>query len=148
VDKLARHRQIARLVEGGGIHSQEDLRDRLSERGIEATQGTLSRDLREMGVVKGPGGYEMPERPVGSNGAALRSALQAMLVSAEVAGSMVVLKTEPGNAGALGVQLDRTPPEGCAGTIAGDDTIFIAAYSARQARGLASELLTLAGFRA
>ncbi len=147
MDKLARHRQIARLVDGGGLLSQEELKERLSERGIRATQGTLSRDLREMGVVKGPDGYEMPQRPVGTNGTALRSALQALLVSAEVAGSLVVLKTEPGNAGALGVQLDRTPPEGCAGTIAGDDTIFVATYSVKQARVLASEMLTLAGFQ-
>ena len=118
MEKIRRHRLIAKMVREGAVHSQDELRGLLTEEGVGATQGTISRDLREMGVVKGPGGYALPARLNGSGASQLRAALQILLESAEPAGSVIVLKTEPGNANAIAVQLDSAPPQGVVGCIA------------------------------
>lgn len=146
MDKLRRHRLIARLVEEGAVHSQDELRGLLHEEGVDATQGTISRDLREMGVVKGPAGYAMPASVNGTQTGQLREALRALLQSIEPAGSTVVLRTDPGRANAIGVELDRAPPPGVVGCLAGDDTIFIATHGSREAKRIASELKQLAEF--
>lgn len=148
MNKLQRHRLIARIVRDRPISSQDELRRSLARQGVETTQGTLSRDLRELGVIKGPAGYELSTFRESANGSELRAAAQSLLESVEVAGTIVVVKTAPGNAGALAVQLDRSPPPGAAGCLAGDDTIFLAARSARDARALAGMLKELAGFLA
>src|SRR5690349_21383978 len=60
--KAQRHERIARLVQDHAIHSQQELSDRLVKAGIDVTQATLSRDLQGMGVLKGPGGYVLPQQ--------------------------------------------------------------------------------------
>ena len=148
VDKRMRHRVIARILESDVLPNQHALRARLLSEGIDATQGTLSRDLREMGVLKGPQGYALRAGAQGASVETLRGPLRAMLASAEPAGTMVVIKTEPGNAGALAVHIDNTNLPGVAGCVAGDDTIFVATRSTRQAGDLARYLLSLSGFTA
>ena len=147
MEKQQRHRLIARLVASGAVRSQESLRDLLGEQGVRATQGTLSRDLRELGVVKGPAGYTMPNSTPVRGHLELGETLARAMKSIDVAGSLVVLHTEPGNAGALAVQLDAAPPTGVVGTIAGDDTIFIATRSAREAASVLRTLSRLGGFK-
>ena len=147
MEKQQRHRLITRLVAGGAVRSQEHLRDLLAEQSVRATQGTLSRDLRELGVVKGPGGYTMPSSTPARSHVELGDTLARTTKSIEIAGSLVVLHTEPGNAGALAVQLDAAPPSGVVGTIAGDDTIFIATRSSREAAAVHRTLLRLGGFK-
>lgn len=146
-----RHHLIRRLVAGGGIQSQADLAGLLRRRGIEVTQATLSRDLAEIGVLKGADGYVLPS-DAASTGPDLERTLRACLASTAVGGTIVVLKTSPGQASLLGVALDAEPAEGpfagVLGTIAGDDCLFVAARDERAASRIASHLAALAGLPA
>jgi transcriptional regulator of arginine metabolism len=132
------------LLEQRRPRSQEELAAMLRREGIEATQATLSRDLRELGVLKGPEGYTLP-RGQAAPAVELREAAGAYLLSAQTAGTVVVLRTGPGQASALALQIDRSALDGAVGTVAGDDTIFIAAKSARDAARIARILQELAG---
>ncbi len=146
MDKHQRHRLIAHIVSSRPVKSQDALRAALEQQGVRATQGTLSRDLRELGVVKGAGGYALPEKiNPARDGRELADALALLLRSASVAGSLVVVKTSTANANALAVHLDNHPPQGVVGCIAGDDTIFLATNSPREAQSVARALIKLAG---
>ncbi len=136
--RTRRHRAIRALLARGPIRSQGDLRDSLETQGIDVTQATLSRDLREIGVVKGPGGYRLPGKPVSVPADVLEDAIRRELVSAAATGALVVLRTEPGHANALAIDLDTSPTKEILGTIAGDDTVFVATPSPRHARRLLS----------
>ncbi len=139
-----RHAAIAGLLERESIPSQESLAAHLAERGIEATQTTLSRDLRELGVVKGPGGYRLGDAPYDSGQAKLAEVLAGHVLSAEVTPPLVVLKTGPGRAQIVAFELDRAGLADVLGTVAGDDTIFIAATSAKAAKALLAHIRTWA----
>jgi transcriptional regulator of arginine metabolism len=127
------HRQavIRELVDHEAITSQEQLRTRLRDRGIEATQATLSRDIRELGLVKrtADGAY----RSIGTVGrtndadaeAGLARVITEYLRSHEVVGNMIVLKTDPGQAQTLAIAIDRANLPEIVGTIGGDDTILV-----------------------
>jgi len=140
-----RRELIAEALSGGPVPGQERLRALLARRGVRITQATLSRDLRAMGVVRGPDGYALPGAASPSGGGALESALREYLLRADVAGTFVVLRTGPGHAQVVGLELDRAPLVGQLGTIAGDDTIFIAAQTEARARRMARHLKELAG---
>lgn len=144
--KTRRHALIRSLISAGGIHSQAELALRLAREGVEATQATLSRDLTEIGVLKGPDGYQLPgAAPVATAPAAtFARVLRRELLSIEVGGTLVVLKTPSGHGNALAIELDRAELEGALGTIAGDDTIFLAASSETAARRIARNLRELA----
>lgn len=143
--KPARHHRIRELIGAGRIESQDRLQSALRHEGIEVTQTTLSRDLREMGVLKGAGGYILPgaaePAPAGADG--LRRALAAFAVSIRHGGTIVVIRTGPGQASAMALELDRAGLAGALGTVAGDDTVFIAAGSGPGAGKLARELTAL-----
>lgn len=146
-----RRRLIMEILSRGPVRSQHALLAALAEQGIETTQATLSRDLRDLAIVKSPRGYLAPGAArvgaldTGEEHAMLRSVLNAYLLSAEVAGTLVVCKTSPGGAMAVAVELDRNPPEGVVGTVGGDDTIFIATRSAAAAGTLARVIRETAG---
>lgn len=154
-----RHTLIAELLASGPISSQEELRLLLAERGIEVTQATLSRDLRELGVVKGPAGYVLlgpvgrssgassggTARPVSPIAGALDRVLGDYSRSAAQAGNLVVLKTGAGHAQVVAIELDRRPPQGVVGTVAGDDTIFVACVDAETAAALVERVRLIAG---
>ncbi len=150
---------IAQLLAAEEVPSQDRLRALLANRGLEATQATLSRDLREMGVVKGPRGYSLggpwsqPEsRPTNQHadeqqaGRTLNRVLSASILSAEQAGTLVILKTPPGHAQLVAVELDQRPPTGVVGTVGGDDTIFVACSSTDAAKTLLVLLRKASGF--
>lgn len=144
-----RRAAIARLLQQERhVGNQEQLRELLESQGIDAGQATLSRDLRELGVVKGPLGYVLPGSetmlPRGT-GRELDHAVREALLSAEPAGNLAVLKTGPGRAQMLAVELDRTPPEGVVGVLAGDDTIFLACRSASDAETIIRQFRQTAG---
>jgi len=146
MDKHQRHRLIAQLITSRPVRSQDQLRRALEQQGVRATQGTLSRDLHEMGVVKTTTGYVLPEAiNANRNGRELAEAVASMLASVSVAGTMVVVKTHMGTANALAVHLDAHPPRGVVGCLAGDDTIFLATNSAREAQAVMRALAKLAG---
>ena len=139
-DRALRHRLIAEVVAERSVRSQGELQVLLAERGTEVTQATLSRDLRELGLVKAPEGYRLPGgvRTVAVD--PLDRAVGQFVTSVEPVGQLVVLRTGPGQAQLVAARLDEHPPKNSAGTIAGDDTIFIAARSPAAARTIAERL--------
>lgn len=145
--KSRRLAAIRTLVAAGGVHSQHDLARLLAREGIEATQATLSRDLTELGVLKGPDGYQLPgaTRAVTATEGALANVLRRELLSIDVGGTLIVLKTPVGHGNALAIELDRANLKDVLGSIAGDDTIFLAAGSEPAARRIARFLRELAG---
>ncbi|MBL9030630.1 MAG: arginine repressor [Phycisphaerae bacterium] len=143
-----RHERIRREIVAGGVASQEDLARRLRAAGIRATQATLSRDLRTLGAVKGPRGYALPgeeSAPEPARSGALAEALRSFLVSAEAGGNLAVLRTGPGRAQALALEIDRASLAGVVGTVAGDDTVFVASRTAREAERLCRRFRSLGG---
>ncbi len=148
MSKVLRHQKILELVRAGGVLNQEQLRSLLEQHGFEVNQSTLSRDLRELDLVKGGHGYQIPNpdaAPVVSPTARkLESALSSFLLSAIPAQNLVVLKTAPGHAPALAVALDRAPVAGILGSLAGDDTILLVTADPTAARGVADRLLQIA----
>jgi transcriptional regulator of arginine metabolism len=141
---------IRELVERESITSQELLRARLRERGIDATQATLSRDIRELGLVKRPAdGAYRSVGTVASGSARSQSGLARTtaeyLRSQEVVGHMIVLKTDPGQAQTLAIAIDRAHPPEVVGTIGGDDTILVICRSAEDARTVADRFAALRG---
>ena len=129
--KHQRQRMIADWLRGNRVGSQEEMVARLSLAGMVATQATVSRDLLERGAVKlkreGTIRYVMPDQVEPGHAAAKLDRLLAEWVDAIVpAGNLLVLKTPPGSANLVANALDAAGLEEIAGTIAGDDTIFVA----------------------
>lgn len=129
--KEERHRAIRELVRGRALGTQAELRRALRRRGFRVDQATVSRDLRELGVVRVPdpgngfryGAFEQlaaPAPPVG------RAVLGRFVRSMEATGNILVIKTDSGTAGTVGEALDRLRLKDIIGTVAGDNTIFAA----------------------
>jgi transcriptional regulator of arginine metabolism len=139
------HRQavIRELVDREAITSQEQLRARLHDRGIDATQATLSRDIRELGLVKrtADGAYRSAGSAAGAQSAdamlALARATAEYLRSQEAVHHMLVVKTDPGQAQTLAIAIDRANLAEIVGTIGGDDTILVICRSAETAASVA-----------
>ena len=132
-----RRARIAELVRSRHVHSQSELAELLGKSGIEVNQATLSRDLRDMGLLKGRSGYELPTTipPAEADASlALYVAVHGWMNSAVAAGNQVVVKTPVGAAGPLAVALDRAGWPELLGTIGGDDTILLIARSPAAAR--------------
>ena len=143
--KSYRQSAILELVEREAITSQEQLRERLKLRGIEATQATLSRDIRDLGLIKRAvdGAYRRSNgelRPGGDPEAECRIAVDDYLRRYDVVDQLVVLKTDAGQAQPLAVAIDRAGLSEIVGTIAGDDTILVICRSAPDAAGLSKRL--------
>jgi len=147
--KMKPYRQsiIRELVERESITSQEQLRSRLRERGIDATQATLSRDIRELGLVKrtADGAYRSVGTVANGNAGDAETVLAGRtadrLRHQEVIGHMIVLRTDPGQAQGLAVAIDRAQVPDVAGTIAGDDTILVICRSPEGAQRVAQRFL-------
>ncbi len=115
------HRQTAllKLITANQIARQEELAEMLEKKGFSVTQSSVSRDLLELGIIKSSGFYALPQKP--------KSEMVYGLVSLEIAGeSLVVAKTESGFAAAVCVKIDNERIPEIVGTIAGEDTIFLA----------------------
>ena len=143
--KSYRQSAILDLVDREPITSQEQLRERLRTRGIEATQATLSRDIRDLGLIKraADGAYRRAGadvRPAGNLEAECRTAVDDYLRHLDVVEQLVVLKTDTGQAQPLAVAIDRAGLSEIVGTIAGDDTILVICRSAPDAAGLSKRL--------
>lgn len=145
------HRQavIRELVDRESISSQEQLRARLHQLGIDATQATISRDIRELGLVKRStdGAYRTAANlsrmdPADAELGLARAAAE-FLRSQEVVAHMVVLRTNPGQAQTLAVAIDRAELPEIAGTIAGDDTILAICRTPDAAQAVAGRLQAL-----
>jgi transcriptional regulator of arginine metabolism len=139
----ARREHILALLERGPVRSQADLQAQLEAAGFSANQATLSRDLRDLGVLKGKDGYELPAVPTLAPQAAHQSlwhAVHTWLLSASAAQNLVVLRTPAGGAQALGLAIDHAALPGVVGTIAGDDTVLAVCQDLRAAKSLVRRL--------
>jgi transcriptional regulator of arginine metabolism len=126
MNKRERQQRILGLIQAKPIGTQADLRTHLERSGVPATQSSLSRDLDELGVVKQRGHYTLPR----TNGATTRG-----LLSLDHAGDcLVIARTIPGLASAVAVEIDAAALPEVVGTIAGEDTIFIAVREAKGQR--------------
>jgi len=131
---LARRQLIRRLIATGEIHSQEQVVAELARRGIPVTQATVSRDFAELGVVRGvrngsPVYLAADDLPSARDPGAvdrLRRLLLDLPLTIDEAPPLLVLRTSPGGANAIARAVDLLPLDGIVGTLAGDDTIFIA----------------------
>jgi transcriptional regulator of arginine metabolism len=124
---------VRRLIAAGGIHTQAELVAALGDHGVEVTQATVSRDLAALGVARGFRGgritYLLPDDRTDEAGAAearLRRLLADLPLSVAEAPPLVVLRTSPGAANAIASSIDLSAWDEVVGTIAGDDTIFVA----------------------
>jgi len=133
VIKQLRQREIRDLLAQRPIRTQQELAAALRERGFRATQATISRDVAELGLVKasqdGVLTYVVPARVTEAESTGeerLRALLHDLPVDVREAGLMLVLRTLPGSAHAIAAALDRTRWPEVVGSIAGDDTVFVA----------------------
>jgi transcriptional regulator of arginine metabolism len=140
--KSYRQAAILEIVESEAVTSQEQLRDRLRGRSIDATQATISRDIRDLGLIKRPvdGAYRRPggaiaDAPSGAE-TALPSVVRDYLREREAVEQLLVLKTDVGDAQPLALAIDRARMKEVVGTIAGDDTILVICRSATDASAL------------
>jgi transcriptional regulator of arginine metabolism len=140
MNKNYRQGQIAKLIRANEIFTQEDLATELRKVGVSATQVTLSRDIRELGLVKTAEGYRqiVPQ----STGPDLPTVLAEFLQDVRVAQNLLVLKTLPAHASSLAVALDNEEWPEVVGTIAGDDTVLVIAPDAKIAHSLQGKLLS------
>lgn len=119
MQKQRRHQTILKLITDRRISRQEELAELLEARGFSVTQSSVSRDLDELEIIKTGGFYALPRK--------IPNELSFGLISLETAGeNLIVAKCESGLASAVAVRLDDAKIDEIAGTIAGDDTIFVA----------------------
>ena len=137
MQKSLRQKKLLSLIKAKPFSTQSELRDSLERAGVPATQSSLSRDLEELGVVKHRGHYTMPK----ANGAAARG-----LLSLDPAGeNLVIARTEPGLASAVAVEIDGATMSEIVGTIAGEDTIFVAVRDQKAQRAALKKIWELFG---
>ena len=130
--RARRLRTLADLLRGGTLASQEEATERLRALGFGVTQATVSRDLEQLGAVKVKRGgilsYALPEQIVGADWSTsrLERILGEWALSIEAAGQMIVIKTPPGSAHLVASAIDQARLPEVAGTVSGDDTLFLA----------------------
>ena len=123
---------LAELLRSGGVASQEEATERLRAAGFKVTQATVSRDLDQLGALKVKRGgalvYALPDQLGGADWSTsrLERIVAEWVISAETAGQMLVLKTPPASAHLVASAVDQAQMPEIAGTIAGDDTLFLA----------------------
>jgi len=148
--KARRQALLLDIVDGEPLHSQEQLRRRLHHNGFDATQATISRDIKELGLVKraGDGAYQRPGVDTTNPEtalAALERAAAEFLRRVERVQQLVVIRTGVGQAQPLAIAIDRAQLPEAVGTIGGDDTILLIARDARRAATLVKRLERYAG---
>lgn len=137
----ARRAKVISLVESGVIHSQADLVKELKKSGYKVTQATASRDLEEVGAVRGSHGYQLANSSDDSLSRVLTT--EKLIISVEASGNLAVVRTPPGGAQLLASNLDHAGLKSIIGTIAGDDTVMVVSRKSNGGAELAKELLSL-----
>lgn len=152
--RATRQARILALVGEREIASQSELADLLADDGITVSQGTLSKDLLEIGAVRIRGSrgnlvYAAPGQEVGSDAGALEAKLarlcQEVLVGADASANMVVLRTPPGAAQYFASAIDQVRWTEILGTIAGDDTVLLIARDPHGGAALAARFMSMGG---
>jgi len=142
MNKNYRQGQILKLIRAKSLHTQEELARALRTIGIPATQVTLSRDIRDLGLVKTAGGY-VPAGDAAANGPDIETLVREFVLDIRLAQNLLVLRTPPGHANSVGVALDKADWPEITGTIAGDDTLLVVAPDAHVAENLRQKFLRL-----
>ncbi len=146
--KAKRHAAILRLVREHQVPNQERLRELLEKEGLEVTQATLSRDIRELGLVKtthesGQAAYAAPQEEL-IPAPHLTSLLPSLLLKSDAVGTFLVLRTPTGSASALTAALDHEDWPEVIGSIAGDDTVLLICKTVGDRQKIARRLDQLA----
>jgi transcriptional regulator of arginine metabolism len=152
-DVMRRREEILRIVRETAVHSQDELLAALRTHGFTVTQPTLSRDLRELGLVKTPNGYVSTDSIAPVATFAPRATVEHRfeqfvrdsVLSAEAAMNLVVVKTAVAAAQPLASAIDATDIDDAIGTIGGDDTIFVAFRTPTAAAAFARRVQDIAG---
>lgn len=147
--KTQRQAAILSLIDHRSISSQEDLRKRLRGSGFSVTQATLSRDLKDLGLVKNAadGAYHRPGSDIANPGLAaarLQHAVAEFLIGVDRAMQLVVLKTNLAQAQPLAAAIDAAALDGIVGSIAGEDTVLLVCRDTRAATSVAGSLQRMA----
>jgi transcriptional regulator of arginine metabolism len=141
--KERRQRTIADLIRSEVLANQEELAERLGSLGYAVTQATISRDLEQIGAVKvrrgGQLSYALPDQVRDAPAPRLAAVFRDWVRSIDTAANLVVIKSPPGSAHLVGVALDGSGMAEIVGTICGDDTIFVACRSGKEADALAGK---------
>jgi transcriptional regulator of arginine metabolism len=148
--KSRRQGAILEIIDREPLHSQEQLRRRLARAGFEATQATISRDIKELGLVKraGDGAYQRPGVTQASPEAAINALAHAaaeFVRRVDRVQQLLVIRTGAGQAQALALAIDGARLADAVGTIAGDDTILVIAKDGKRAASLMKRLEEFAG---
>jgi len=146
MSKTARHKAILDLLDDGPVESQEALQEVLERKGFEVGQATLSRDIHELRLVKGPEGYRRAAGTAAAEGV-LPSVMQLarqFVLEVRQAQNLLIVKTTVGSAQPVAAALDGSHWPEVVGTIAGDDTVLIIATDKKKAHVLASRIRELA----
>jgi transcriptional regulator of arginine metabolism len=148
--KFQRHNAIRELVAHALVANQDELRRKLRRRGFEVTQATLSRDIHELRLTKGPGGYSLPNGNGNGNGASTHSTddgapsvaemMESFALGVTHAMNQVVLRTSMGGAQPMAAALDREGWIEVVGTIAGDDTVLVICPDVKRALDIEARL--------
>ncbi len=141
MSKNYRQGQILKLVRNKQIYTQDELAQELKAVGIVATQVTLSRDLRDLRLVKTQEGYQ--EIPADEITPQLETLARDFLRDVRGAQNLLVLKTDPGYASPIAVALDNEDWDDVVGTIAGDDTVLVVAQDSKTAETVRQRLLEI-----
>ena len=149
--KNARQSKILELIEEYEISTQESLIQRLAEHGFDSTQTTISRDIRQLRLIKGPTGrgtykYVAPEVRHGNDAPGHNSALTDAVIKIEMAQNIVVVKTMSGMANAIAVCIDSLKIKDIVGSVAGDDTILLVFKTVEKAAEIEAELKNVFGY--
>jgi transcriptional regulator of arginine metabolism len=141
MNKSYRQGQILKLIRSHHPRTQEDLAKALRAIGIPATQVTLSRDIRELGLIKTADGYSQGMLEAASNGLDVITLAREFVKDIRVAQNLLVLRTPAGHANSVAVALDQANWPEVTGTIAGDDTVLVVAPDAKTAEALRARFL-------
>jgi transcriptional regulator of arginine metabolism len=139
MSKNYRQGQILKLIRSREIYTQDELAQELKAVGILATQVTLSRDLRDLRLVKTSQGYQ--EIPAAESAPQLDSLARGFLSDVRAAQNLLVLKTDPGYASPIAVALDNEDWDDVVGTVAGDDTVLVVTPDASSAERVRAKLM-------
>jgi transcriptional regulator of arginine metabolism len=141
MNKSYRQGQILKLVRSRSLRTQEELAKALRAVGVSATQVTLSRDIRDLGLVKTAEGYARPTESAAPTGPDPATVLREFLLDVRVAQNLLVLITPPAHASSVAEALDRAAWRDVVGTVAGDNTVLVIAPTAKGAAALREKLM-------
>src|ERR1700676_1957984 len=137
MSKTPRHKAILGLLDGGPVESQDSLQQRLERKGYDVGQATLSRDIHELKLVKGPEGYRRAGEGNGGESVlpSVMHLARQFVVEIRQAQNLLVVKTTVGSAQPVAAALDASHWPEVVGTIAGDDTVVVIATEQKKRRG-------------